>query len=152
MKSIEEYRQELAEKLGVEAETLRFKVQPGSPPRFDVTVDEKDLTPEQEQVVIAFVSENPDVGKAKKARASVQPSQPKARCQFCKETSVDSARVGESLQRIPYCAEHAEKANSEADRIFKRVTRPCSKCGAPAPFYPHTSDCFYMKGRHGGRP
>jgi hypothetical protein len=152
MKSIEDYRRDLAEKLGVEAERLHFEVQPGSPPSFDVMVDGKDLTQDQEQTVIAFVGDNPDVGRAKKARAPVQPPQPKARCQFCKETSVDSARVGESLQRIPYCAEHAEKANSEADRIFKRVTRPCSKCGAPAPFYPHTPDCFYMKGRHGGRP
>jgi hypothetical protein len=137
--------------LGIEVESLHFEVQPGNPPRFDVMVDGKDLTPEQEQTVIAFVGENPDVGKAKKARASVQPSQPKARCQFCKETSVDNARVGESLQRIPYCAEHGEKATTEADRILKRVTRPCSKCGAPAPFYPHTPDCSYVKGRSFGR-
>jgi len=151
MRSIDDYRRELAEKLGIEVEALHFEVQPGSPPSFDVMVNGKDLSQDQEQVVITFVSDNPDVGKAKKARASVQPSQPKARCQFCKETSVESAKVGESLQQIPYCAEHADRANSEADRVLKRVTRPCSKCGAPAPFYPHTPDCGYLKGRLGGR-
>ena len=145
-----DYRQGLADRLGVERERLHFEVRPGAPPSFDVLVDGKDLTPEQEQAVVSFLEENPDAAKPvpKPAKApSRPPPQPKVRCQFCEKTSVDSARVGESLRYVPYCAGHREEATADADRILKIVTRPCTGCGAPAPFYHHKPDCKRLQRR-----
>jgi hypothetical protein len=121
MKSIEEYRQDLAERLGLEVVRLHFEARPGSPPSFDVKVDGNDLSQEQERVVVAFVSENPYVGRAREERKPPQPPQPKVQCQFCKEVSVGSARVGDRLQYFPHCADHAERATVEADRVLQRI-------------------------------
>lgn len=138
-----DYRQELADKLDLEVDRLHFEVRPGTPPQFELLVDGKDLTPEQEAVVVAFLGENPEAAKVpKKAKPSPKPlAQPRPRCQFCKTTSVDSARVGETLRYVPYCEEHRDRGLADAARILALITKPCSKCGAPAPWYHHKPEC-----------
>jgi hypothetical protein len=134
-----DYRQELADRLGLEVDRLHFEAKRGASAQFEILVDGQDLTPEQEQIAVSFIEENPDAAKVPKA--SKIPSQPKARCQFCKEKSVDSARVGDSLRYIPFCKDHKGQSEAEAARVQALVTRPCSGCGAPAPFYRHKPDC-----------
>jgi len=63
------------------------------------------------------------------------------RCRFCAGAEVGQVRVPGSLRAVSFCAVHHAEAVAEADRIHAIVTRPCSKCGAPAPYYHHRPDC-----------
>lgn len=69
------------------------------------------------------------------------------RCDFCAEPGFGTVCVKDSLRTLSYCGDHIETATREAERLYARFNKPCSKCGAPAPFYHHNPECPYLVGR-----
>lgn len=134
-----DYRQELADRLGLEVGRLHFEAKRGPPPQFEILVDGQDLTPEQEEIAVSFIGENPGITTLPKARpAEPVPAVP---CHSCDTPAVGGVRILYTLRTYYFCEGHAEPVLAEADRVHRIINKPCSKCGAPAPYYPHRSDC-----------
>lgn len=142
-----DYRQELADRLGLEVDRLHFDVKRGASTKFEILVDGQDLTVEQERTAIAFIEANPDVATLpKKSPASFVAIPP---CHSCASSAVGGVRISNTLRTYYFCASHADPVLAEAARVDRIINKPCSKCGAPAPYYHHLPDCERMKIRQG---
>jgi len=139
---VRDYRQELADRLGLEVDRLHFEAKRGPPPQFELLVDGKDLTPEQEEIAVSFIGENPGVSTAK-VRPSAAPI-PAVPCHSCEAPAIGGVRILYTLRTYYFCEEHREPVLAEADRVHRIINKPCSKCGAPAPYYHHALDCVRL--------
>jgi hypothetical protein len=134
-----DYRQDLADRLGLEVERLHFEVKKGQPPQFEILVDGQDLTQEQEHIAVSFIQANPGAAAVSKARP-VEPA-PCLPCHSCDAHAIGGVRIPNTLRTYLFCEEHQDGLLAEADRVHRIINKPCSGCGAPAPYFHHTTDC-----------
>lgn len=62
-------------------------------------------------------------------------------CDKCENPAVGGVRILNTLRTYMFCEEHRGALLAEADRVHRIINKPCSGCGAPAPYYHHRTDC-----------